>query len=286
LYNAYYLYKRFRNYYHDFLKIIQFPTNYLFILDSGGYELFSRQEKNDKEHQRIVKALTPERVLAMAEAIANICMILDQPPYEDVYLNCSDAYFQKALDFTDKSTEIMLKNRKSSTLKLYGVLQGKELYQLMLWWAVMKKYQVGVNGYKVDGWAVAPKPMGNIEKVMMYILFILIEEINVPIHFLGVGNNDALALIIYFSKYYPHLVTADSSSYNNEAKLGRGIMASLNKLRQQKIYIETLIALIENPEEYKKYVLARCNRQNYFKLKEYFRLIEIIARRRKKILLT
>ncbi len=320
LYNAYsyYFYQKFGEHYKDinFLKLIGFPASYLFIMDSGGWELY-----NNSGNEELVKILTPQKILSIQEAMADfertadtIGMILDIVPYQKLpheLFHYSPLYFLEAMEETARNTEIALASRNlASKLKLYGVLQGKEPEHLEWWYGRMKKYED-----KLDGWAVSPKAdytHEKLAKVFMYIVFVLENKIDKPIHFLGVSSRDCLALIIYFAKYHPRLVTADSAGYDYGARKASiigidpsicscpmtllhnlykfhkkygGVALSLHNLFWQKLYIEKLTALIEkDPDEYIEFVLAKCNKG--YDLLKYFKIIdEIIAKKRKKILL-
>ena len=234
--------------------------------------MYSPKSKNNPYHSELLKNLTPQKVLSIQEAIADIGFILDLPPFLDEGHNTTAVFFQKAMRTTAENTRIMIESRDpSKQLKLYGVLQGKYPDQLEMWWETMK-----VFSGKLDGWALASK--GSLEKTMMYINFLFLNEINVPVHFLGVGNFNALALIIYLMRkdetglpYFPHLITADSTSYNAGAMYGKvfgkdptncdcpltdlhalcnsdsgkaGLAISLHNLYHQQNYIETLTSLI------------------------------------------
>ncbi len=319
LYNAYsyYFYQKFGEHYKDlnFLQLIGFPTSYLFIMDSGGWELY-----NNSDNEELIKILTPQKILSIQEAMADfrtadtIGMILDIVPYQKLpheLFHYSPLYFLEAMEETARNTEIAIDKHKrnlASKLKLYGVLQGKEPEHLEWWYKRMKRYED-----KLDGWAVSPKAdyaHEKLAKVFMYIVFILENEIKKPIHFLGVSSRDCLALIIYFTKYHPRLVTADSAGYDYGARklsiIGTdpsicscpmttlhtyrfhkkygGVALSIHNLYWQKIFIEELIKRTENPEKYIEFVLANCNKG--YELLVYFKQIdEIIAKKRKKILL-
>ncbi len=220
LLSAYYIYMRCGDYHTKFREQIQFPTDKLFILDSGGYELLTHQSTTDKKHLETIKNLDQLKVLKIQEANANIGFILDRPPFitrinadkTKEFLIHSDEFFTSAMKFTASNTAIALANRSpNSKLLLYGILQGREYSHLQMWYDSMKNYPV-------DGWALAPKPLGDYNNLMMYIGFLYDNKINVPIHFLGSTNFLCLALMIYLSKYYPHLITSDSTSHDTGAK--------------------------------------------------------------------
>lgn len=317
LLSAYYLYNRSNEYYRkhknlNFRERIQFPKTSLFIVDSGGYELYSPKSKNNSYHSELVKNLTPQKVLSIQEAIADIGFILDLPPFMDEAHNTTASFFQEAMRTTAENTRIMIESRDlSKKLKLYGVLQGKYPDQLEMWWETMK-----VFSGKLDGWALACKK--SLRTTMMYIIFLLLNEINVPVHFLGVGNNNSFALIIYLLRkdengvpYFPHLMTADSTSYNAGAMYGKvfgkdpsycdcpltdlhalcnsnsgkaGLAISLHNLYDQQNYIQTLTTLIaEDPKKYIEYVLSNSGAKSV-QLSVYFKNIDrIIAKRRRRL---
>lgn len=224
LLSAYYLYMRKGDDYSNFRKEMNFPPDKLFILDSGGFELESQHNTTDKSHINVQKNLTPERIIKIQEANADIGLVLDRPPYKKVIkpnkiLWLSDPeFFKSSMEFTARNTELALKFRTSSKLKLYGVIQGEQYDELSEWYNRMKSYPV-------DGWAVVPTPKSDFNKTAMYICFLLENNINLPIHFLGISGFNALALIIYLLRkdprgmpYYDNLLTSDSTSYSSGAK--------------------------------------------------------------------
>ena len=313
LLSAYYLYNRTDEYYekYKFRELMQFPKSSLFIIDSGGYELYSPKSKNNTYHNDLLKDLTPQKVLSIQEAIADIGFILDRPPFLDEAHNTTAVFFQEAMRMTAENTKIMIESRDpTKQLKLYGVLQGQDAAQLEMWWKTMKIFKG-----KLDGWALASKR--SLETTMMYINFLFLYEINVPVHFLGVGNFNALALIIYLLRkdengvpYFPHLITADSTSYNAGAMYRKvfgkdpsycdcpltelhalcnsnngkaGLALSLHNLYYQQNYIQTLTTLIaEDPKKYIEYVLANANSDaKRDQLSVYFQHIDsLIAKKR------
>lgn len=230
LLSAYYLYMRCGDDFNNFRQQINFPSDKLFIIDSGGYEILSRQNTTDKSHLQVLKNLDQLKVLRIQEAVADIGFILDRPPFittvnEDgskEFLIHKQDFFDSAKEFTANNTHIALANRSpNSKLKLYGVLQGYEHSHLEDWYNTMKQYPV-------DGWALAPKPLGDYFNLAMYISFVLERGITVPLHFLGSTNFNCLALIIYLLRkdknnipYYPSLLTADSTSHDTGAKYRR-----------------------------------------------------------------
>ncbi len=223
LLSCWYLYMRCGEYHTQFRKQIQFPDDKLFILDSGGYEVLTQMNTKDKKQLEVLHNLDQLKVLKIQEANADIGFVLDRPPFitrisEDgskEFLIHNDEFFDSAMKFTARNTEIALKNRSSdSKLKVYGVLQSREYNNLQKWYDSMKHN-------KVDGWALAPKPLGEYNNLMMYIGFVTDQHINLPLHFLGSTSFPCLALMIYFSQYYPHLITSDSTSHEVGAKYRR-----------------------------------------------------------------
>ncbi len=224
LLSAYYLYMRKGDDFTNFRNEINFPKDKLFILDSGGFELESQHNTTDPSHINVQKNLTPERIIKIQEANADIGLVLDRPPYKKVikpnkilWLSDPD-FFKSSMEFTAKNTEIALQVRTNSNLKLYGVLQGEQYEEVTEWYERMKKYPV-------DGWAVVPTPKSDFNKTAMYISFLLENNITIPIHFLGISGFNSLALIIYLLRkdihgvpYYDSLLTSDSTSYTTGAK--------------------------------------------------------------------
>ena len=236
LLSAYYLYIRTEDNFKNFRREIQFPADSLFILDSGGYEILSLQNNPDPSHKNLLDILTPEKIVEIQEPNCDIGFILDVPPYKTVikldgsreHLIHDPAFFKYCKETTAKNTERALSARRpNSPLKIYGVLQGKD-YELMHEWYDRMK------AYPVDGYCLTPKPNSDYTKTAMFISLILEENIQKPIHFLGISGFSTFALIIYLLRkdingvpYYSHLITSDSSSYDNGARRRNYILPDL-----------------------------------------------------------
>ncbi len=230
--SVYYVYWRKGESHKDYRQQLKFPSDKLLILDSGGFQIFSDKSSNNPFHADLIKALTPEKVLEIQEAIADVGFILDIPPYpfrkeEDgtvTRMIYDPKFFNEAMQTTARNTEIALRLRSKSRpgftdpLQIYGILQGAEYGHMIDWFDCMK-------GFAVDGWALGPKPRSDYTKTFMFIWLVLDKQINVPIHFLGVSGFNALALIIYLLRkdkngisYFQHRITADSTSYDSGAR--------------------------------------------------------------------
>lgn len=220
LLSCYYLYMRTGEQFHSFRNNASFPKHKIFMLDSGGYELQTQQLNEDPAHVSCIKNLTPQKVLDIQVANADIGFVLDRPPYMKV-INPDktvdwihdDKFFAASMKFTADNTAFALDNKpKSSPLKIFGVLQGETYEDMMQWYDNMKDFNV-------DGMALVPTPKSNYTKTLMYICLALEKDFNIPIHFLGISGFNAIALIIYMSQYYKNKITSDSSSYNAGAKV-------------------------------------------------------------------
>ncbi len=219
LLSAYYLYMRKGEDFSNFRQEMKFPDSKLFMLDSGGFELYSQQNNPDPTHQFVQKNLTPEKIIKIQEAVADIGLVLDRPPYETNRVEQDNTFFKSSMEFTKNNTGLALKYRTNPHLKLYGVLHGSSYELITLWYDVMKKYPV-------DGWSVVPYPEANFKSTALFISFILEQHIDIPVHFLGISGFNSLALIIYLLRndqnglpYFNNLITSDSTSYNIGARM-------------------------------------------------------------------
>lgn len=236
LLSAYYLYIRTGEKFEYFRSQIKFPKDNLFILDSGGYEILSLQNSNDVKHKQLLDILTPEKIVEIQEFNSDIGFILDLPPYKTIlnldgtreHLVHDNDFFEYCKETTAKNTERALNHRgQNSKLKIYGVLQGKNYDLMYNWYNRMKQYPV-------DGYCLTPKPNADYMKTAMFISLILEENIQKPIHFLGISGFSTLSLIIYLLRkdkdnkpYFNNLITSDSSSYDNGARRRNYILPDL-----------------------------------------------------------
>lgn len=256
LISAWYLYMRCGDYFTKFREQIKFPSDKLFIIDSGGFEILQSQNTTDKAQLNVLHNLDQLKVLRIQEANADIGFILDRPPFitkinqdgTKEFLIHDQKFFDSAKEFTANNTKIALENRSpTSKLLLYGVLQGKEYSHLQDWYNSMKMYPV-------DGWALAPKPLGDYYNLALYLFFIIENNITVPLHFLGSTNFNCIALIIYLLRkdknnipYYSSLLTSDSTSHDTGAKYRKYNLPGSNfQITVGRIENETDIDLLGN----------------------------------------
>ena len=111
-----------------------------------------------------------------------------------------DKYAERSLE----NLEIALATRTNTNFKLYGIIQGRNFDEYKRWYDIIKK--ADVDGYCVKS------PSNNPVNVAETALFAY-YNLDKPVHFLGMANYSKTSIIYYFSKYYKHKITFDSSSY-------------------------------------------------------------------------
>lgn len=198
---------------YSYRKDLGISANTLFLGDSGGFQL--KTLKHNPSYSKLFEEFTPEWVLEWQEANCDGGFVLDRPPY----VGSTDKHtyrpelFNESMEFTNHNSQIMF-DQKKENFKLYGVLQGRD-YQSI------KKWHNSMKDFPVDGWALAPKPATDVMATAVFAAFALEHKFDVPIHFFAISGMNTLAFIIYLLRkdsngdpYYPHLITADSSSYN------------------------------------------------------------------------
>ena len=89
--------------------------------------------------------------------------------------------------------------------KFYGIIQGRNIEEYKQWFNIIKEA-------KSDGYCVKT-PNNNPISLVETCCFVY-DNIDTPIHFLGVGNISKSILLIYFSNFFKNKISFDSSSYD------------------------------------------------------------------------
>lgn len=181
----------------------------LIVADSGGFEIWSRQE-----------TIPVEEVLKWQFENGNIIVALDYPPrgikkIEEV------GDWEKCKKYTRKNTEAMIKyasSRKAENRKIYGVVHGTGLGELDDWWKeVIKPYYE-----TLDGIVYAPRPPNNPKEIMLCMAHAYINDVK-NLHLLAVSGTRTFIPIVYWQSKFK-LITADSSTFTKISGRGNIIM--------------------------------------------------------------
>ena len=166
--------------------------------DSGGLQqLTTIQGKNMK--------LNPREIQDWQEQSCNIGFCLDKIPYSgstiQVKGSLSDQLTMKCAEETKRNIDMALKYKDSKDFKLYGIIQGKDYKSYKKWYDIIK--DDNLSGYAVKG---VNSPMS-----MAVPLLFAYENLDRPIHMLGVGGLTKLAIPIYFSNFFKYPITCDTT---------------------------------------------------------------------------
>jgi len=190
---------------------MRIPDDVIVIGDSGGFQQATRNFN-----------LNPISVLRWQEKNCDIGVILDRPPYKlrddngrHPILEKSTSNFNKYLEITYDNARVMYDNRENKRLKLYGVIQGSNKHEIETWYDKIN----GIGDW--DGWAIAPKPPGDLLSLAMYLKFIEENSIN-RLHIFLSTTIDAFMLVAYINSNYLDIdITMDSVSFLMAEKFGK-----------------------------------------------------------------
>ncbi len=189
----------------NFREYYNIPRNddFLFITDSGGYQIFSQGLK-----------LEPVEILHWMENNADVGLALDRPPLKsgripifgkpDEIPRASENDFKISIEKSRENYEIMARNRQSDKLKLLKVIHGYSLRELNQFYNAVKDinfdgHAFGANQDDVRSVALVLGFAQTIEKERIH-MFLITGEYTAPV-------------IIYGKRFFNHL-TFDSSSFS------------------------------------------------------------------------
>lgn len=176
----------------------------IIMADSGGLQNF-RIEQGIIKSENETKLLNPREVIDWQEQSADIGFILDKiPPTGRFGIDtCSHEKFIECAKQTKANTEIMFQYKDNKEFRLYGIIHGKDYDTLKTWYDITKDDRLA--GY---GIGCGSSPLS----FVIPILFAY-ENVDKPIHFLGVGGLERSILPLYFSKFFKYPITCDSSIF-------------------------------------------------------------------------
>ena len=196
------------NPYHHEDTYIKIPEGLLcedniVLADSGGLQAINLGEVKH----------TPEEVYQWQQKNTNIGFSMDEIPFKNATGRFTGWVFDKAnfLDYAKKSkenVEIVKKYKdfkKYPEFRFYGIIQGRKYSEYKQWYDIIK--DDFIDGY------CCKTPNNNPLNLAETVVF-AINNIDKPIHFLGVGNTSKSIIIYYANKHLKQNITFDSSSYD------------------------------------------------------------------------
>jgi tRNA-guanine family transglycosylase len=180
-----------------------FDPDVLLFSDSGGYSLLTGAENIDPYD--------------LAEwyntAGIDVGMSLDYPPYSDPSKR-SVAEFDKRLEFTVRSSKILLDNVRSS-VKLYATIHGQSYKQYDVW-----RHGMLMLSDDWFGWAFAISPAEDPSAVLRIIRYLESIKNDRPVHFFQAGSAVCFLLAARYANKRDLFVTADSTHATSAARKG------------------------------------------------------------------
>lgn len=116
------------------------------------------------------------------------------------------ANFMKHAEKSKQNNNDCKKLEKKDGFLFYGIIQGRKYDEYLKWYETIRDDEF------IDGYCVKT-PTNNPINLAETIIFAL-NNINTPIHFLGVGNQSKALMVYYANKYLKQKITFDSSSYD------------------------------------------------------------------------
>ena len=185
--------------------------NTIIFADSGGLqELILRGSTQ-----------TPEEIIKWQEKYCDIGFALDKIPFKQNIHNSGNktGWTFDIMNFDEYANESKhrisraLKVRtKYKTFKFYAIIQGTNYNEYLRWKKIIE--QPGI-----DGWC-CKSPTNDPANLAETASFVL-EKLNKPVHFLGVGNLTKSIVLIYLKKYFKHKISlsVDKSAITISIKL-------------------------------------------------------------------
>jgi len=169
--------------------------------DSGGLQ----------EFRYGIQKMSPEDILKWQEKYCDIGFALDKIPF----IMNKDIRVDWTFDIVNfKSYAIETKNRikraidvrtEYKSFKYYAIIQGTNYDEYKQWKDI-------INQPGIDGWCC--KSPSNSPMSLAETAVFALENLDKPIHFLGIGNLTKSIILIYLKKYYKNKISFDSATAN------------------------------------------------------------------------
>lgn len=213
--------------FREHYKIPPRKDGFLFVADSGGWQIASQQVKID-----------PLEILRWQEHNADVGFLLDVPPVEPgTYMSYVDFNkFKDCATMAKRNYEIVHSRRRSNDLELLKPIHGGTMKELNYFWDVVKDLEF-------EGVAFSPKPATPMT-IALELCFGYNKGVDIVHLFTGTGLN-TIPVVVYARKMFERL-TFDSSSFSVQGArfrsycnpyylssgitFGRGYQSTLDKL--------------------------------------------------------
>lgn len=163
---------------------------------------------------------SPEEVFKWQQANSNIGFSVDDLPFitpgdgtvkpgSMSGWEFDKANFTKHAEKSKENIEVTKKHRdkeKYPKFKFYGIIQGRNYREFLQWYEIIR------DDVYLDGYCCKASDM-NPMTIAETCIFVM-QNINKPVHFLGIGNLSRSIVIYYASRYLNQFITFDSSSYD------------------------------------------------------------------------
>jgi len=176
----------------------------LLFADSGGFQFTTGGGKF---------SINVENLIEWQENHAHIGFTFDLPPFivekdndgNTKLVTVDKQKFTKFAEVTKENTDRMLAGRKKSSkdFLFYSIIHGHNYEEFSEWYKIVK---ADVDGYSVKSMTNSPL-MTAVDCSWAY------ENLDCPIHFLGVGKLSRSIIPIYFGQYYKKPISFDSSTF-------------------------------------------------------------------------
>lgn len=182
--------------------------NTLSFADSGGLQ--------ELLLQGLIK--TPEEILQWQEKYCDVGFALDKIPFKtenafNVGWTFDEVDFKKYAEETKQRIASAVKVRKEfKSFKYFAIIQGIDNKHYKIWKDIID--QPGI-----DGWC-CKSPTNSSANLAETAVFVL-ENLDKPVHFLGIGQLTKSIILYYAKRYYKHPFSFDSSSYDTGAQFRR-----------------------------------------------------------------
>jgi len=181
--------------FREHYKIPPKKDGFLFVADSGGWQIASQQVKID-----------PVEILRWQEHNADLGMLLDVPPVEPgTYMTYVDfEKFKKCAATAKRNYEMVHSRRQSNDLELLKPVHGGTMKELDYFWNEVKDLEF-------EGVAFSPKPATPMT-IALELSYGYDKGVDIVHLFTGTGLN-TIPVVTYAQKMYKRL-TFDSSSFS------------------------------------------------------------------------